>query len=135
LNFFSKNIKYLRKSRGYTQGELAILVNLKPNSISNYENSVSEPNFEQLFELIKILEVTPNEIFLIDLENTPVDLPVSGIHEDTPQYVGDKDKLIQSQEDIIALLKEKVLTLQDKVSMLQHSASEKGKKGDYRQTA
>lgn len=56
-NYFSKNLKALRMSRGWTQEQLSKKTGITRSSISNYESGVSEPNlgiikiFQDTFEL------------------------------------------------------------------------------------
>ncbi|MEI6748384.1 MAG: hypothetical protein WCM93_04410 [Bacteroidota bacterium] len=47
----------------------------------------------------------------------------------------EKDRLIDRQEDVISLLKEKVKTLEDKSNMSDGSSEESSKNEAYRQTA
>jgi transcriptional regulator with XRE-family HTH domain len=63
--FFSKNLKYLRKQRGIDQRELADSIGVKSNTISNYENGVSQPDYTLLETLKKFFNVDV-EILLYD---------------------------------------------------------------------
>jgi len=49
-------IRNARKDKGYTQKELADLLDVAKTSISNWETSVSFPGIETLKKLSKILE-------------------------------------------------------------------------------
>jgi phage repressor protein C with HTH and peptisase S24 domain len=68
MNIFSKNLKIARETSGLTQGKLAELVKLKPNSISNYENGVSSPDYDTLIAIVKILDVSLDWIITGDTE-------------------------------------------------------------------
>ena len=47
-NFFSKNLKYLRKKQGLTQQDLADIVNRKKSIVGNYEKGNVEPSMETI---------------------------------------------------------------------------------------
>lgn len=65
---FSKRLKELRLQRGYTQLDLANKLNLKPNTISNYENGKSYPDLDRINELANILNVKTEEL-LYDIQD------------------------------------------------------------------
>ena len=51
-------IKELRVRKGLKQAELAAMVNIKQNTISNWENEVTEIDKESLFKLSEIFNVS-----------------------------------------------------------------------------
>ena len=51
-------IKDLRVRKGLKQAELAAMVNIKQNTISNWENEVTEIDRESLFKLSEIFNVS-----------------------------------------------------------------------------
>ena len=51
---FAENLKNLRKSKGITQKELALLLSVDQRTISAWENGVCEPSFNILSELCDI---------------------------------------------------------------------------------
>ena len=61
-NFFSKNLALARKLKGYHQYEVADRIGVRPNTISNYEKGVSEPNYETLGKLMEVFEVTADDL-------------------------------------------------------------------------
>lgn len=65
--FLPTNLRYLRESRGLTQTQLAEMMGVRPNTISNYENGNSSPDYEILGELVKILEVDAHSLLFSDL--------------------------------------------------------------------
>jgi|GEM_PF-470949 len=69
MNYFSKNLKLLRKARGLKQEELASPLGIKPNTISNYEHGVSFPDFDILEQLIKFYDISVDDILFKDLES------------------------------------------------------------------
>ena len=58
-----KNILESMKVKGITQTELAKLLEVKQNTVSQWINGVNEPNCQTIVKLCYVLEITPNEIF------------------------------------------------------------------------
>ena len=58
-----KNILESIKVKGITQTELAKLLGVKQNTVSQWINGVNEPNCQTIVKLCYVLEITPNEIF------------------------------------------------------------------------
>ena len=52
------NIKSIRKSRGFSQEELAIKLNVVRQTISKWEQGLSVPDSEMLIRLSKVLETS-----------------------------------------------------------------------------
>lgn len=63
-----EKIKILRVSRGITQAELGEKINVKRNTISQWEKNERTPSFEKIVELSKVLGVT-----LDYFDNKPID--------------------------------------------------------------
>ena len=57
------NIKQARKFKGLTQTKVAKLLNMTQQQYSRFENGVFELNYNQIFQICKLLNTTPNEIF------------------------------------------------------------------------
>ena len=53
---FSENLKAMRKAKGYTQEELAIKLNVTRQTISKWEQGLSVPDVDFLFEIADVLE-------------------------------------------------------------------------------
>ncbi len=71
--FLATNLRYLRETKGLTQGQLAGMIGVKPNTISNYETGYSSPDFELLGKIIEILDTDAHTILYTDLcTGTPV---------------------------------------------------------------
>lgn len=56
-------IKQLRKEAGLTQGELGKKLGVVKQTISSWENNVSEPNSETLSELSKLFGVSVAQLY------------------------------------------------------------------------
>lgn len=63
---FAKRLKEIRKKRGYTQEELAELVDVAPRHISFIETAKSFPSTDLIERLCKILKINYNELFRFD---------------------------------------------------------------------
>lgn len=62
MSDFAKNLRQFRKEKGYTQIELAKMINYGYTAIANYENTRNEPSLDTLIELARILDVTTDEL-------------------------------------------------------------------------
>ena len=58
----NENIKSLRKSKGITQDELAIRLNVVRQTISKWEKGLSVPDAEMLQRMADIFEVTVSQL-------------------------------------------------------------------------
>lgn len=61
------NLKQARKFKGLTQREVAEKFKMTQQQYSRFENGVFELNYMQILELCNLLDITPNELFSIDL--------------------------------------------------------------------
>ena len=59
----SNNLTLARLAKKLTQAELAAMVGVSKNAISNYENGVSVPKVEILLALMSALDVDANYIY------------------------------------------------------------------------
>ena len=65
--FFSSNLKYLREKKNCKQAEIASYLSVKPNTISNYEKGVSNPDFIILESLKNFFDISVDELLYSDL--------------------------------------------------------------------
>lgn len=63
LYMIGNKLKTLRLKNGYTQSDLAKMLNLTPKAISFYENNQREPNIETLKKIANIFDVTLDYLF------------------------------------------------------------------------
>lgn len=68
-----ENIYNLRKSKNLSQEQLAELINVTRQTISNWELGETSPNPEQLKSLSKILNVSVDELLNNDIKNVLVE--------------------------------------------------------------
>jgi transcriptional regulator with XRE-family HTH domain len=141
LIYFSNNLKLLRSRSGLNQSELASRIGVKPNTISNYENGVSEPDFKILNLLIKIFDVDLNSFLYQNFsENAQVDAQVNAQANSKKQKVfsdeiseappgkcrscAEKQALIDTQKDLIEFLKEEKIRLNNTISELKEQLND-----------
>ena len=58
-----ENIKQARKIKGLTQTQVAKIFFMTQQQYSRFENGVFELNYQQICNICKLLEITPNDIF------------------------------------------------------------------------
>jgi len=68
MNFFSSNIKLLRKRRKRTQEDVAFALQLKRTTINSLENRISKPSVEQLQAFSKYFNFAIDTLINISLE-------------------------------------------------------------------
>ena len=63
---FGEDLKKCRKEMGYSQKELAKLLGVNQSSVSDWENDVSRPDYETLFKLCLIFNVSICQLLNVD---------------------------------------------------------------------
>lgn len=69
-HFFSSNILQLRKNKGLNQTKLASILNLKRNTLSNYETRHTEPDISTIINFAKFFGISLDDLILSDLSRT-----------------------------------------------------------------
>lgn len=70
MSFAGKNLKYLRKLRGWTQEDFATKLKIKRSLLGAYEEERAEPRLEVLEVVSEMFKVSLDELFLKDLGDT-----------------------------------------------------------------
>lgn len=65
--YFSSNIKFLRRRKGFTQNEIADHLGMKRPTLSGYENEVSQPTIAALLTFSKFHNIAIDTLLNIDL--------------------------------------------------------------------
>ena len=68
MNKFSERLKYLRKIKGITQVELSKYLGYGYTAISNYENTVHQPDYDTLMKIAEYFGVSVD--FLIGFDDS-----------------------------------------------------------------
>ena len=58
-----KNLKQARLDCGYTQKQVADIMLMTQQQYSRFENGVFQLNYEQIYKLCQLFDVTPNDLF------------------------------------------------------------------------
>lgn len=102
--YFGQNLKFVRRKRKLNQYQLASMLDVKPNTISNYETSVSFPDFKSLEVLVKFFDVPVEDFLYTNLRAReeslmeggpyPIDeiLPVTQTEEEETEYAARKQQ-------------------------------------------
>lgn len=59
---FGKIFKEIRKNCGLTQKQVAAQLNISQSNVSDWENDISRPEYENLIALAKIYEVSVEDL-------------------------------------------------------------------------
>lgn len=86
--FISKNLELLRKKAGLKQAELAEKLNVKANTISNYEKGVSNPDYVIIRKLMDLFKITSDQLLYSDLSSEEISR--NSINETVSESVFDK---------------------------------------------
>ncbi len=65
--FFSSNIKLLRKRKGRTQDDVAFALEMKRSTLSGYENEVAQPGIDALISFSKYYGISIDTLLKVDL--------------------------------------------------------------------
>ena len=68
MRMLNDNIKMLRKSKGFTQEELAVRLNVVRQTVSKWEKGFSVPDAEVLQKLADVLEVDIKQLLGAEIE-------------------------------------------------------------------
>ena len=62
-----KVLKEARKTKGLTQKEVAQIFHMTQQQYSRFENGIFELNYQQIIDICKLFDITPNELFGFDI--------------------------------------------------------------------
>ena len=65
---FGSTIKRLRKEKGFTQEQLANLLNVTPQAISRWENNSAMPDISLLIPIANVFSVSTDTLLEVDVE-------------------------------------------------------------------
>lgn len=72
VNYFNTNLKYLLKKFGIKQDQLALQVNKKQTTISNWINKIGGPDANDLIVLRAFFGISIDTLLLVDLNNSKI---------------------------------------------------------------
>lgn len=108
--YLTNNIRHLRKTRKWTQDELADKIGVTSASISAYEKAKTMPSIDVLIKLSSAFQVSVDSLVLNDLELEGISKSKGVIFE--PQSREDKNKF---QDRFIELLEHRINQLETEI--------------------
>lgn len=72
MNYLPKNLKFLIRKYDTSQSQLALYVNKRQQSISNWINNISEPEVSDLISIHHFFGISLDALVFQDLENSKV---------------------------------------------------------------
>ena len=69
MKYFADNLKFLRKGRGISQGQLAEEIGLNRGNIASYEKGIAEPSMTNLMKIVKYFNIDFRDLVETDLAN------------------------------------------------------------------
>lgn len=93
-----KNLKLLRKAKGYSQLQLSEFMHISPSTVAEWEHSGTSVRIGQLIKLCKILDCIPVDLFDVPCcdkncicipvfsQNLPCDVTFEQISRDNPYH-------------------------------------------------
>ena len=79
MNYLSQNIKYLRKSKKWTQQQLADKLQIKRALVGSYEEGRATPKITVIQQLSNLSELSVDDLLGTDLEKHPVAAKASNL--------------------------------------------------------
>ncbi len=70
MEFIATNLKFLRKTKSWTQNDLAEELNIKRSLVGAYEESRARPTYEVLHDLSKLFKYSIDQLITKDLRQT-----------------------------------------------------------------
>lgn len=96
-----KVVRVARKRKRITQDYLAEKVGVQPRTILEIENGRGNPRFENLFVMVRLLDIAPNDIFNYDC----------GLAQDTEQLFQELSSFSEEEQRMAAAAARAVLQL------------------------
>lgn len=69
MEFFAKNLKYLRKIKGISQQKFADDIGMSRDGINSIENKGANPSISTLIKIRNYFNVNLDDLIFVDLEN------------------------------------------------------------------
>ena len=134
MSSLGERIRYAREQKGYLQGELAKLIEVKSAGvISNWENNINKPDAEKIVKLCDVLDVSAS--FLLDYYGKS-SLEFSSFEEEHIKKYRSLDDSGRSHVDIVLQwesdrMKQLKQVMPAAIVELHNGSNEKGRLIDY----
>jgi transcriptional regulator with XRE-family HTH domain len=100
MSILAKNIKYLRKKRGWSQETLAGKLDIKRSSIAAYESKNVEPRVSVILAMGKLFNIDIGDLVGKDIQNNPEN--IDALNGQPPRII-DNQSLKTKIEDLDVL--------------------------------
>ena len=100
----AENIKNARKARGYTQKDLARLLQVKPAAVSAWEVGRNEPSIAMLRKIAELLGAPFDRLVGVETDNDTKDKPLTK-NQKLVAYSIDPNISDEERNDIIEMVK------------------------------
>ncbi|MBK1441544.1 helix-turn-helix transcriptional regulator [Parapedobacter sp. ISTM3] len=116
MNYFSKNIKFLREERKWGQAELAKQLNVTRDNVASYERG-SIPKLEVLVKIVNLFHIDLKDLVEKDLESTPPSGYTIATDSDGAYQRVDQngDLTLESLQKLVKIQEKYIKTLEDKI--------------------
>lgn len=96
--FLGKRIRETRKARKLTQERVAELIGIETPSLSNIENGKYYPTAENLEKILKVLNISAEELFHIEEKKSAEETlkEIIQIIKDNPSKINDIYKIVKA---------------------------------------
>lgn len=98
MYFLPSNLTSLRDKFGYTQSYVADKMDVRPNTISNWEKGISKPDIEEIQQLADLFNVSLDDIVAKDLRIVEI---LNMVTEPTVRY--ETSRNLKNKVDIIMI--------------------------------
>lgn len=120
MNYFGKNIRYLRKLKNMTQEELATKLGYKSfTTIQKWESGDSEPNLKKLKQIAELFDIDIDNLAKIDISRGDSNKKLSSYEEQkilepyNKLSTAGKEKAVSYTQDLVDSGKYNKLTKED----------------------
>ncbi|MEN7549296.1 helix-turn-helix transcriptional regulator [Rapidithrix thailandica] len=127
MDYFSTNIKYLRKTKRFSTKEMGDELGISSGAVSAYENDKNIPSLTVVLKYCEYFNVEIEDIVHKDIyrDKPSVKQHINNINQLSKNLENDKDEVIKNQNMLINILQERLKTFEDKVKTLEEQLKTK----------
>jgi transcriptional regulator with XRE-family HTH domain len=70
MNYFSRNIRFLRNKSGLRQAEMLEKIGIARTTWSSYENGVSQPDIDGILRIARFFDIAAGDLLQADLDGS-----------------------------------------------------------------
>jgi transcriptional regulator with XRE-family HTH domain len=99
-NYFSKNLAFLRQSKGLSMAEMGEIIGMGKSIIGNYEKGTAEPSATTVLRIVQHFGITLQDLMERDLSKVKNDVHLN-VHPSVHPNVVDPEESYTKKVDII----------------------------------